>query len=70
MNLLAKSTQTEYIPLAEPIISVNVINDNKNFNNDDDDEEDCWGCCCLMLWYFFLLFLSIFFFTDVFKKRT
>lgn len=70
MNLLAKSTQTEYIPLAEPIISVNVINDNKNFNNDDDDEEDCWGCCCLMLWYFFLLFLSIFFFTDVFKKQT
>lgn len=77
MSLLTKSTQTKYVPLADTIISVKVINDNKNFNSggdddDDDDDvgEDCWGCCCLMLWYILLLFLSIFFFTDVFKKQT
>ena len=75
MSLLTKSTQTKYVPLADTIISVKVINDNKNFNSgddddDDDDGEDCWGCCCLMLWYIFLIFLSIFFFTDVFKKQT
>lgn len=76
MSLLTKSTQTKYVPLADTIISVKVINDNKNFNSGDDDDvdddvgEDCWGCCCLMLWYILLLFLSIFFFTDVFKKQT
>lgn len=55
------STQTEYVPLAEPIL-INVIDN----DDDDDDDEDCWGCCCLILWYTFLCFISIFFFTNIF----
>ena len=55
----SKLTQTEYIPLAEPIL-VNVINDDNKKDQINDDEEDCWGCCCLMLWYIFLFLLSIF----------
>ena len=73
MSLLTKSTQTKYVPLADTIVSVKVINDNKNFNSgdddDDDDGEDCWGCCCLMLWYILLIFLSIFFFLLMYLKN-
>lgn len=57
------STQTEYVPLAEPIL-INVIDNEEQINN--DDEEDCWGCCFLILWYTFLCFISIFFFTNIF----
>ena len=55
------STQTEYVPLAEPIL-INVIDNEEQINN--EDEEDCWGCC-LILWYTFLCFISIFFFTNI-----
>jgi hypothetical protein len=55
----SKLTQTEYIPLAEPIL-VNVINDDNKKDQINDDKEDCWGCCCLMLWYIFLFLLFIF----------
>lgn len=65
----SKLTQTEYIPLAEPIL-VNVINDENNKENEeqmDDDEEDCWGCCCLTIWYIFLFFIGMILFTSIFK---
>ena len=62
----SKLTQTEYIPLAEPIL-VNVINDDKNEEQMDDDEEDCWGCCCLTIWYIFLFFIGMILFTSIFK---
>ena len=53
MTLISRETQTEYIPLVDTVISVNVIKD-----EDEDLEEDCCGCCCLILWYLmFIIFL-------------
>lgn len=62
----SKLTQTEYIPLAEPIL-VNVINDDKNEEQMDDHEENCWGCCCLTIWYIFLFFIGMILFTNIFR---
>ena len=53
MTLISRETQTEYIPLVDTVISVNVIKD-----EDEDLEENCCGCCCLILWYLmFWIFL-------------
>ena len=61
----SKSTQTEYIPLAEPIL-VNVISE-ENEEQINEDEENCWGCCCLTIWYIFLFFIGMILFTSIFK---
>ena len=62
----SKSTQTEYIPLAEPIL-VNVINDDDKDEQINNDDEDCWGCCCLTIWYIFLFFIGMILFTNIFR---
>lgn len=61
----SKSTQTEYIPLAEPIL-VNVISE-ENEEQINEDEENCWGCCCLTIWYIFLFFIGMILFTNIFR---
>ena len=61
MTLISRETQTEYIPLVDTVISVNVIKDEDKYEDEDEDEdleEDCCGCCCLILWYLmFIIFL-------------
>ena len=61
----SKMTQTEYIPLAEPIL-VNVINDHKN--EEQMMKKKIVGVVVgLTIWYIFMFFIGMILFTNIFR---